>query len=55
MKKITTTKFYSILLNKIYSSYDGNGKTSKLLFANDEIMNLIDKVESFRMMESQEN
>ena len=26
--KVTSTKFYLILLNKIYSFYDGNGTTS---------------------------
>ena len=36
-RKITSTKFYSILLNKIHSSYNGNGKTCKIQFANDDI------------------
>ena len=35
-RKITSTKFYLILLNKIHPCYDGNG--SKLLFANDDII-----------------
>ena len=37
-KKITSTKFYSILLNKTYPFCDGNGITCKILFANDEII-----------------
>ena len=37
-RKITSTKFYSILLNKIHPFYDGNGKTCKILFANDDII-----------------
>ena len=28
-RKITSTKFYSILLNKIHTFYDGNGRTCK--------------------------
>ena len=32
--KITSTKFYSLLLNKIHQFYDGNGRTCKILFAN---------------------
>ena len=36
-RKITSTKFYSILLNKIHSFYNGNGKTCKIQFANDDI------------------
>ena len=31
-------KFYSILLNKIHPFYDGNGRTYKILFANDDII-----------------
>ena len=31
MKNIISTKFYSILLNNIYSFYDGSGKTCKVL------------------------
>ena len=37
-RKITSTKFYSILLNKIHLFYDGNGRTCKILFANDDII-----------------
>ena len=36
--KITSTKFYSILLNKIHPFYDGNSRTCKILFANDDII-----------------
>ena len=37
-KKITSTKFYSMFLNKTHSFYDGNGRTCKIQFANDDIM-----------------
>ena len=37
-RKITSTKFYSILLSKIHPFYDGNGRTCKILFANDYII-----------------
>ena len=37
-RKITHTKFYSILLNKIHPFYDGNGRTCKILFATDNII-----------------
>ena len=37
-RKITSTKFYSILLNKIHPFYDGNGRTCKTLFAIDDII-----------------
>ena len=37
-RKITSTKFYSIPLNKIHPFYDGNGRTCKILFANDNII-----------------
>ena len=36
-RKITSTKSYSILLNKIHSFYDGNDRTCKILFANDDL------------------
>ena len=36
-RQITSTKFYLILLNKIYPFYDGNGRACKILFANDDI------------------
>ena len=35
--KITSTRFYSIFLNKIHLFYDGNSTTRKILFANDII------------------
>ena len=31
-------KFYSIFLNKIHPLYDRNGRTCKILFANDDII-----------------
>ena len=34
--KITHIKFYSIFLNKIFPFYDKNGRTCKILFANDD-------------------
>ena len=37
-REITSTKFFSILLNKIHSFFDGNGRMCKILFANDDIM-----------------
>ena len=37
-KKITSTKFYSMFLNKVHPFYDGNGRTCKIQFANDDIM-----------------
>ena len=37
-RKITSTKFYSILLNKIHQFYYGNGRTCKILFANNDII-----------------
>ena len=36
--KLYQTKFFSILLNKIHWFYDGNGRTCKILFANDGII-----------------
>ena len=36
--KITSRKFHSILLNKIHPLYDVNGRTCKMLFANDDII-----------------
>ena len=41
-KKNSPIKSYSILLNEIKSFYDENERISKILFANNEIMNLID-------------
>ena len=37
-RKITSTKSYSILLNKIHPFYDGNGRTCNILSANDDIL-----------------
>ena len=37
-RKITSTKFYLILLNKIDPFSDGNSRTCKILFANDDII-----------------
>ena len=39
MKKITTVKFYLILLNEIHPFYDENGRTRKILFANNDKIN----------------
>ena len=36
--KITSTKIYSILLNKIHPFYNGNGRMCKIVFANDDII-----------------
>ena len=35
-RKITTTKFYSILLNKVHPFCDG--RTCEILFANDDVI-----------------
>ena len=37
-RKITSTKSYLILLNKIHRFYDRNVRTFKVLFANDDII-----------------
>ena len=37
-RKITSIKFYSILLNKIHIFYDGIDRTCEILFANDDIV-----------------
>ena len=34
--KIAPVRFYSILLNEIHPFYDGNGRTCKILLANDD-------------------
>ena len=39
--RIRSIKFYSIFLNKIHSFYDRNGRTCKILFANDDVINKI--------------
>ena len=36
--KITSKRFYTILLNKTHPLYAGNGRTCKILFANDDII-----------------
>ena len=38
-RKTKSTKFYSILLNKIHLFYDGNGRTCEILFPNDDDVN----------------
>ena len=38
VKKITSKDFDSILLNKIHSFHDRNGRTCKILLANDDII-----------------
>ena len=35
-REITSLKFYSILLYKIHPFYDGNGRTCKIMFANND-------------------
>ena len=35
-RKITSTKFYSMFLNKIHPFYDGNSEACKILFADDD-------------------
>ena len=37
--KIAATKFYSILLNAIHPHYDGQDRTYKILFSNDDKTN----------------
>ena len=37
-RKIASTKFYSIFLSKIHPFYNENGRTCKILFANDDII-----------------
>ena len=37
-RKIISTKFYSIPLNKMHPFYDGNGRTCKIMFANDNVI-----------------
>ena len=46
-RKITPIKFYSIIIHKIHPFYDGNGRTCKILFANnDKMIELIDETKS---------
>ena len=35
-RKITPLKFHLILSNKTHQFYDGNGRTCKVLFANED-------------------
>ena len=37
-RKISSIRFYSILLNKIHPLYDGNARACKMLCANDGII-----------------
>ena len=37
-RKITSTKFYLMLLNKIHPFYDGNDRTCQTLFTNDNMI-----------------
>ena len=41
--KFTPAMFYSILFNEIHQFYDGNGRTCKILFGNDNKINLLIK------------
>ena len=36
-RKVTSAKFYSILLNKMHPFYDGNGRTCKIVCDNDDV------------------
>ena len=46
-RQITPIKFYSIIIHKIHPFSDGNGRTCKILFANDDKMiKLIDETKS---------
>ena len=36
--KFTSTKFYSMIVNKIHPFYDGNDKLCMILFANEDII-----------------
>ena len=37
-RKVTSTKFCSILLHKKHPLYDGNRRTCELMFANEDII-----------------
>ena len=37
-RQITPIKFYSIIIHEIHPFYHGNGRTCKILFANDDKM-----------------
>ena len=55
-REIINVKFYSILLTKIHLFYDGNGRTSKTLFANDnEIIKLIDETKKVKKTNNAES
>ena len=40
-RKFTPVKLYLIVLNEIHPFYYGNGRTCKILFANDDKINLL--------------
>ena len=40
-KKITNAKIYLIILNEQHPLYDANGRTCKILFSNDNKINLL--------------
>ena len=42
-RKITSTKIYSIYLNNVHPFYDGNVRTCKMLFANNNKAKYMDK------------
>ena len=44
-RKITPVKFYLMFLNHIHPFYDGNGKTCKRLFPNDDKISILNKEE----------
>ena len=49
MKKNTLVKFYPIYLSEINPLCDGNGRTCKILFANDKkIIKLIKKIKKLK-------
>ena len=37
-RQITPIKFYSIIIHDLHPFYDGNGRSCKILFANDDKM-----------------
>ena len=48
-KKITSTKFYSILLKKIHPFYHENGRTCQILFANDDMIRQNKYIDKFKL------